>query len=254
MTQDPRELPVPEGSDLLKRVEIFAKDLAYGCNVGEWESSFTYLDNINVWRGRSNDLKSTEASRLLERYCKDKWNNSHPTANDLALFEYVKAANGGVYSLTKAAFDLLNRPAVPANVFISYKRKESSAFALLVEARLVMAGATSPHIDKNLKGGEPWHARLEERVKSSEYLVCLIGPTTLESDAVKKEIWWAIEAGRFIIPVCHNGQTLAECEKIMRELTVSNGYEIKGDPDGHSAADYEAAVSFILNSLGYRTI
>ncbi len=253
MTEDPRELPVPEGANLLKRVEIFARDLAYGCNVGDWESSFTYYGGgMNVWTSLVNDPLSEQNSRRLETYRKNKWNNHHPTANDLSIFEYV-VTDGNAYSLTKQAFDLLKQPATPATVFISYRRKESSAFALLVEARLIMVGAAPPHIDKNLKGGEPWRARLQERVESSEYLVCLIGPTTLESDNVKKEIQWAADSNRLIIPVCHNGQTLKACERVLPQLTASNGHEIKGDPEDHSAADYEAAVNFILNSMGYRT-
>jgi hypothetical protein len=83
--------------------------------------------------------------------------------------------------------------------------------------------------------------------------VVLIGPTTLMSDMVKKEIKWAQDVGCVIIPVCHNGHKLGACAEVIPELTVSNGYEIGKPADEESALDYEIAANFVLNGMGYRT-
>ena len=63
---------------------------------------------------------------------------------------------------------LVNEPATPPNVFISYKRSESSAFAILLEARIKYETTSRPMWDKNMELGDDWHSRLEDYCKGKQ--------------------------------------------------------------------------------------
>jgi len=75
--------------------------------------------------------------------------------------------------LLAPAFELLDETE-PANVFISYKRSESSALALLVLARLKEIGL-QPFVDMSIEPGSNWRDFLKERIDASDYVVVLIG-------------------------------------------------------------------------------
>jgi hypothetical protein len=46
---------------------------------------------------------------------------------------------------------------------------------------------------------------LKERIQSREYLVLLLGPTTLASPYVVEEIAWALAAGLTLVPIWQPG-------------------------------------------------
>jgi len=91
-----------------------------------------------------------------------------------------------------------------ANVFISYKRSESSAFALLLRDRLKAAGL-EPFVDMQLRPGSDWQQELKATVEKTDYFIVLIGKNTLDSQVTIQEIQWAIACNVTIIPIWHNG-------------------------------------------------
>ena len=119
---------IPPGD--VARVRLLAKELAIGVHRDLWSSSF------GSFRGES-ILFSNE----LEAYVDLRWGDLVPSKNLQLLrgYGYLEdklTPNGNrYYLLTNAAFDLLEETE-PFNIFISYKRSESSAFALLVNRQL----------------------------------------------------------------------------------------------------------------------
>jgi hypothetical protein len=107
------------------------------------------------------------------------------------------------WMLTEKAVNLLEEAELGVS-FISYKRSESSAFALLLEDRLTQANL-SPFLDKQLQAGDDWHASLEEKIANSDYFLLILGKETLKSPITIKEISWALEYKKTIIPIWHNG-------------------------------------------------
>src|SRR6185436_647080 len=135
---------------------------------------------------------------VFAQYLGPKWKTDFPSEYLLLSFGYFKdygiEAGYSVYLLTDRAFELLERPSRAPDVFISYRRSESSAFGLLIEARLRLAGNPNPFIDKNLVPGAEWNAQLRHQIQRSSYFIALIGKSTLQSPYVIQEIEWAIES------------------------------------------------------------
>lgn len=133
-------------------------------------------------------------------YLDSRWLNY-----DLRNLMHRLEGHGYVYNnrLTQSAFNLLLEPG-PFDIFVSYKRSESSAFALLVNDKL-KSHSLLPFVDMALEAGSNWHADLEQRIKACDFFVILLGHETLASDMTAKEICWAIDAKKTIIPVWHNG-------------------------------------------------
>jgi hypothetical protein len=107
------------------------------------------------------------------------------------------------YTPHRQSFALLDQPA-PASIFISYRRRDSSELALLILARFKMLGQ-EPFLDMSIEPGDDWETRLRREVAGRDYFVSLVGPTTLESEYVRQEILWALDAGKQIIPIWHRG-------------------------------------------------
>jgi hypothetical protein len=236
--ENPFERRAPE--EPLERVTEFARDLAYGVAQGYWEPM------IN-WEELHNPEISDTAKRLKAHLWR-KWHPNLPSRYLMLSFGYFEMfEEGWYYLLTPKAFDLLEHPTAPPSVFIAYRRDVSSALALLVEARLKLAGNLNPFIDKNLVAGDEWEERLQERISQSRYFVCLIGKTTLESIQVMQEIAWATEFDCRIISVWHDGLKMDEnTTEILRER---HAIFVKEE----SALEYETAINQLLNSMGYAT-
>jgi hypothetical protein len=92
-------------------------------------------------------------------------------------------------------------------VFVSYKRSESSAFALLLHNQLLSEGFDAFVDMRGIPPGEKWLSRIDHEISASDVFVCLIGKSTLESANVIQEIKWAIEKEIVAIPIWHNGYT-----------------------------------------------
>jgi hypothetical protein len=243
---NPLQEPAPEGT--LQRVRAVTVDLAYGASEGLWAPEYS------ISRSSSGETWFIHDSGGSTNDWQQKWGESLPPANLLVSFGYSEIIRSGqfddTYLLTEKAFSLLEQP-VPTSIFISYRRQESSAFALLILARFKALGL-EPFLDINIEPGDEWHAQLEAEVSSRESFICLIGPTTLESKYVRREIAWALAANARIIPIWHNGfdgTQVAEIQKIYPELgPFLDKQAIPVEQENPVA--YEGAIIQLLNRFG----
>jgi hypothetical protein len=227
-----RELP----KHPIGRIQALARELAEGAYAGVWPLE------IYAFRG---DVAESSVTQYLDQ----RWNNESPGFALLSVMNYLDWNGNNGYVITKQSFDLIGE-APPADVFISYRRKESSAFALLVLSRLKAAGL-NPFLDMSLIPGEAWQQGLKSRIQSNDYLVALIGPGTLASSEVASELLWAVEADVTIIPVWHGGFAFSagatlldpEVERILRTTHTIRVLE-------ESAIGYNNAIVELLNRFG----
>lgn len=249
---NPLEQPAPQ--EPLQRIQVLARDLAYGAVNGIWGSKIYVMFSASGERWASDTKHTGGEVDVFFKYLKEKWNNLQPPASLMLSFEYFAIYNAAKqhqvdYLLTAKAFALLEKPATSPSVFISYKQDESSALGLLIEARLKYVDRhISVFIDKLLLPGEDWERRLEETIRSCRYFICLIGPDTLSSTTIQKELNWAIDSGCTIVSICHNGYEVNGDypEKLRGKQAIIINRE--------SAKDYESALSDVLVSLGYSTL
>lgn len=249
--------PIPDG--MLQRIHAFARDLAFGAASGAWSGEFFVFHTApgEEWQPAGGYEALQERLKPLTR----KWWGAMPRSSLLTAYGYLErvetreVASGDqrdTVVLTPKAFELLER-AAPASVFISYRRRESSAFALLVLARMKAVGL-SPFLDmQDLEPGDEWHARLKDEIEAREHCVVLVGPTTLESAHVRTEIVWALAAGKHLIPIWHNHLTqnvIARAEEDHPELApFLERQAIVVEPEAPSG--YDNAVVQLLNRFGY---
>ncbi len=90
---------------------------------------------------------------------------------------------------------------VRSRVFISYRRAPSEAYALLVAEKLAPYGMNVFVDTLSVEGAEPFPERLERGIDECDVFVCLLAPTTLESEWVRREIERAAASGKAMIPV-----------------------------------------------------
>ncbi|MCI0709893.1 MAG: toll/interleukin-1 receptor domain-containing protein [Chloroflexi bacterium] len=264
----PFSYPVP--ADSMSRTLAFARELAAGAVEEHWGSQFE-VKTIGGGKYRWNDLNL--GSYLLRQYLEQKWNNETPNPNLLASLGYLAVetqkievpdnplTRSGVkppaptrisYHLSREAYNLLAQ-AQPISIFISYRNRDSSAFALLLLSRMRDVGL-EPFLDMtSLRGGDKWDTVLKDKVKSAEAVICLMGHTTLESEYVRQEIKLAHDSGVRIIPVFHNGYTDADLRRALHEgnetatiLESRQGVVVQNE----RSLDYDSAIRELLNALG----
>ncbi len=188
------KIPIPNGDTAW--IKLLAKELALGVHRNLWEPWRIARLNMGRARTMSNDSEDYFTTRWKDR------DVSH-LVGVLVGHEYmIRGEDQRALHLSTKAYDLLE-DVEPYDVFISYKRSESSALALLVLARL-KEHSLVPFVDMALEAGGNWHADLEKRIKDCDYFIVLLGEKTLSSDMTVKEICWASESNRTIIPVWHN--------------------------------------------------
>ena len=255
-TNTPLAEPVPD--DPIERVHRFARDLAWGVNRELWKASFE-SEFLSTWNENS------------WQYAQEIWGATeeklgYPSFDMLQAFGYIVISTkyisatgtrpmfpGGEYKtsaislmiLTEKAFSLLQKPFQSPTVFISYRRKVSSALGLLLVARLKMVGVSNPFIDMNIQPGDDWRAHLEQIVRGSRYFILLVGEGTLESEYIQQEIGWALSTpNAVIIPVLHDE---LRQDVLPPELGSKQAVVVERE----SAEYYELAVVKVLNRLGY---
>jgi hypothetical protein len=232
----------------LARIQVLARELAEGAASGLWQVGF---DSFDIQRGE----KDTNSQNLAS-YFDSRWNglDNAPHFSLLVRNAYLEAEEQGrytsVYAITKAAFDLLNISDA-ASIFVSYKRSESSAFALLVANVLRQAGL-APFVDMQLEAGGDWREQLRKTIEKSDYLILLLGNETLHSEVTLQEIKWAQEAETTIIPIWHNGFGFkaAEWPKLdagLKDL-LANTHTIRVTEENPLA--YNTALTELLNRFG----
>ncbi len=242
MIKNPLDDKIPE--EFGDQVIAYGRDLAYGAMNGLWKPTFSFA--------MKGVIHLYDPHPEAEAIFNEKWN----TLGNLDVYTQLLVSLGYAeevehrFRLTQNAFSLLDKPLNPPSVFISYRRSESSAFALAVEARLKNAGVDNPFVDKNIVPGDKWNSLLEETVKDAEYFVCLVGPTTLDSVNVQEEIEWAERYGCRIISIWHNGVNSRDIADKIPQV-FNDTHRIKVDVE--SALHYEIAISQLLNAMGYST-
>lgn len=261
--QNPLEQPAPE--DKLEQVHAFALDYVYGVANGMWGMPVN-VDNGNQW------THWEQLENNFTIYLQTKWNRNPPSIELLEVFSYFIANKIEEFSKnyipTEKAFALLTSPIKTPTVFISYGHKQSSALALLIEARLkYVDNQIGVFIDKSITPGDEWHAHLQEQVEASQYLVCLLGQSliqdsdgnpqlkpSIDSPYIRQEIQWALQAKKTVITICHSGYRFpgeqgeldAETWTLMKTLRDKQGIFV----DAESAEEYEFAVNKLLNAMG----
>jgi TIR domain len=90
---------------------------------------------------------------------------------------------------------------VKSSIFVSYRRAPSEAYALLIAERLAPYGMKVFVDTLTVEGAEAFPDRLRKGIQDSDVLVCLLAPTTLDSDWVRLEIEYAHKLGKPMIPV-----------------------------------------------------
>ncbi len=228
----------------VERVMLLAKELALGVHKGYWQRRLSTGTFVFIF---SNDLKlflekrwggEDEFEEHLERlyghgYLEEDWSRTSNT-------RYEK--------LSHDAFALLSE-APPYNVFISYTREESSAFALLLVTKLQQYGIQS-FCDMSLVPGEDWHPELEKQIKKCEHFIVLIGEETRKSGPTLKEVTWAIENHKIVIPIWHNNFELNADQWEGVDERIANAIQRKHAVivQKESAAGYNSAIVELLTN------
>lgn len=247
---NPLELAPP--ADPIDRVRHFARDLAYGALVGNWSTE------LRVWFGEEKPQFAGQAGgEALTELTANKWGGEIPGFDLLQILGYVTIEPNSqnriaFFKLTEKAFDLLEEPPSPPSVFISYGRKQSSAFGLLIEARLNQVGVRA-FIDRSIDPGAAWHQHLTQTVKNSAVLVALLAPGTLNSPYVREELQWALDSNLRAIPLWHNNfffdrEQILDCPPWL-ESFVTSKHAIRVVEE--SAEGYHDAVEKLINRLGF---
>lgn len=89
----------------------------------------------------------------------------------------------------------------PATVFISYHRESATAFANQLMDDLVVVGHRCWVDTVAIKGGEEWIKAIVAGLTQSYALVVLVNEAALQSHWVRKEILFAVEKRKLIIPI-----------------------------------------------------
>lgn len=263
-------LLAPRPDDPIERVHEYARDLAYLIATGEVDdlqgrsphqmvSTAEAINQFSLkWGGYVLDTYLTAEQKEKAADSKSELSSGTyykllvpgPSFSTLVSFGYMmNVANA--WHLTEKAFALLEKPAVAPSTFISYRRAESSALALLIEARLRLVGVRDVFIDKNITAGEDWAQRLEDTIRACQVFIVLVGAHTLNAPAavVEKEIALAVESNCRIISLWHNGHHLKHEKNYPSVLDKRQFIVVEHE----SARHYEMAINELLNSLGYRT-
>ena len=190
--ENPLTQPIPD--DFIARIHTFARDFAYGVVNEWWEATFiqTPSDKLRgYWAIHPAKIDAEKTNQF-----QGKWKHGNATFFQLLKdFGYIEKLRSG-YKVTPYVFRLLEAPITAPSIFVSYRRKESSALALLVEARLKIAdGMIGVFVDKDIPTQTRWEKYLKEQVEKANTLVCLIAPETLKSEFVQNEISSSNEYG-----------------------------------------------------------
>ncbi len=266
------QYPLPRNK--MARVRVLAKELAAGAIETLWgfEMISLYRDSIEsedaaryatpelLARLKAEDRGTVlvPVDDRLKRYFRERWgcpdfdNFTEFTVMIMRGYATLNQVSGAEVWLNigEPALDLLEKTD-PSNVFISYKRSESSALALLVLARLKEAGLI-PFVDMSIEPGANWKDFLKEKIEGSEYVVLLLGKETLHSPMTQQEIMWARAAKKVIVPVWHNGFQYRPSDwKVLPDIddVLTNTHTII--VQNESAGGYNAALTELLNRFGF---
>ena len=258
-----RVIQRPLPNNQMARIRTLAKELAEGATENLWKPTFSRSNFLKPELKTRNDPQKGEQTYYspektnVTDYVERRWGfGNTPNLELVELNEYFnKIEQEGVYGftysfkLTRLAFDLLQE-IESSTVFISYKRTESSAFALLINTRLKAEGINS-YLDMSIPKGDDWQKRIKEEIESHDYFVFLLGKQSLNSKVVLQELTWAMQFGKVIIPIWHNGYEyksgefplLLEADEVLKKANAIRVLE-------ESALAYNNAIVELLNRFG----
>jgi hypothetical protein len=86
-------------------------------------------------------------------------------------------------------------------IFISYSRKDASAFADELVAGLEVAGF-APVLDRqDIAAGEEWEARLGGLIQEADTIVFVVSPEAVKSERCDWEVDKSVELSKRLLPV-----------------------------------------------------
>jgi formylglycine-generating enzyme required for sulfatase activity len=107
------------------------------------------------------------------------------------------------------------------NVFISYSRVDSTAFADELLTGLELAGF-APFLDRHdIEPGEPWEARLDGLIAQSDTVLFVVSPEAVKSEHCRWEVDRTIELSKRLLPVIFKPVPHDIPEKLRRLQFVS---------------------------------
>ena len=222
-------------------VKLLAKELALGVHRNLWAP----MRIVGLYMGGADaETKNSIA------YFNQRWKEHDLThmVDVLVGNDYMESTGSQTgLRLTPKAYELIDE-VEPYNIFISYRRLDSSALALLVLARLKVYDHV-PFVDMALEAGGNWHADLEEKIEQNDYFIILLGKDTLCSGMTVKEIEWALKYERTIIPIWHSGFDLdakewADVDETVKDaIQQTNAIRVTDE----SASGYNTAIVELLN-------
>ncbi|GIK66499.1 MAG: hypothetical protein BroJett018_42930 [Chloroflexota bacterium] len=247
----PFKLPIPD--DVKARPRAFAYDLAYGAIYGYWKPVLAVVKNTNLIESDYPGSGETLLNYLLHKWVNVDLRIDHPSIQLLTIYGYLEYAgninlNKESYRLTQKALALVEY-APPTSIFISYNRRQSSPFALLILNLFKTEGIEAFLDIRSIAPGDDWHGLIEEEVKKRENFIVLLNRSTLRSKYVRQEIRWAIESGtsKRVIPIFHGGlkpKNFKDDE--FQELLTKNAIIVEQE----TAIAYESALLQLLNYFG----
>lgn len=238
-----REMP----ANPMARIRTLARELAEGTLHKLWDLSIYFASAEPDSYGHTETIYGKFDSLEVREYLERRWKNDYPDWKFLHTNGYI-SWNDGI-RLEKAAYDLIEE-AEPADVFVSYRRKDSSAFAMFVLTRLKMAGLNA-YLDMAILAGDDWRDRIKAEIEEREYFVLLLGRQTLSSDIVCDELTWAWERDKKIIPIWHNGYRYIKGKSKLKPevdelLDKKNAIRVLEE----SGLGYNNAIVELLNRFG----
>jgi hypothetical protein len=236
------------------RARTLAKELAEGTLEQLWWADFV----VAPWDAIDPEKESVvliPRNEQMQAYLLSRWGSYRdvPNWHILHSLGYLTTTESNrftaTYLMAKAAFDLVEETE-SSDVFISYRRKDSSAFALLVLARLKAAGING-FLDMTIQPGDNWQDHLKAQIQKRDYFVILLGPESLQSPEVIREMEWALEANVQIIPIWHGGFIYASGktavpDRIDHLLRATHTIRVLEE----SALGYNNAIVELLNRFG----
>lgn len=127
-------------------------------------------------------------------------------------------------------------------IFVSYARKDSAEYAVRLTESLSQSGFTV-WIDTLLEPGtEEWTIAIEQAIDSCQIMIALMSPAANASEWVRKEIHFAKESKKEIIPI----YTL-QCKK---PLALQGMQGLRGDPV--LSEEPEVVTSLLIDHLRNR--
>jgi serine/threonine-protein kinase len=112
-------------------------------------------------------------------------------------------------------------PNLPPRVFISYQRGPSTGWAVHLAERLQEKHGIDVFLDlQRVDAAVRFPDRLARAIEDADVFLCLLGPTTTQSDWVRHEVRLAHQYGKPMIPIFQDGYVVPNDEVSDKSLEV----------------------------------